>query len=828
MAVAFITPNSKLPGLNFDAPPGVRDLEYLFDQVFAGEQRARLQLLMGQYREQGPSHGVVDELNPNSATPASGRPLTVQPNAGNPLTLDITPGIAVTKAGNIIIIPEQLFGINLANNAVVSSDPAIQGIENIVLLEYLVVDDPETNTVTSFNTVEAVRRVTALPIDPALPQSTPETLSDPDLNKPQMVKVVTIQDFQDLTKFSVQRLNDCVVLAIVKVVPNPDAATYAAQPTILNIDMTNAVNQYVRPWFSAVDQEHRQMSGTGADTVPHKLSYNDLGGGALTLYQQMLQHGIVLSRDLNVPGCPGKICEEYVDGTPGVRVLTDATGLVTGTVGRRYVYLNSYPTRILGIRGNKDDGSGGSVPDTGLTAYSLAADLIPGTNILALYRQNATDEGFNSTYGFTVYYTDSDCLRPPALPHDVMLVAGDIIQFQNPTPSEEYVTGGKIYEALPTTQYAVGTNGPIPKNYRLWLDASQQFIEGPQVVSCAKLINDANGVGTAVQTPQFPMYGPARIRVALWNAPLSPPSNMEVQIELTGKDLTGAIAVETLIFHGTAGSAAPKQIAWEQTTIVNGEPTHAFQISNTVFSVLDTWKVKPTPVAAGANALIQLWADIEPTTTPALDDALPVCTFNWNGQSVARIHDTRPISRNLRDVVNATQEQEHVDHLVGNFRIMLTMMGGFGGATNTKIIGVESFKNVKHQDNILSRRDRHNTALDSVFTDEDLTATFNSEGTLDGAREWYYSQAFPLPFNQSKLFMVVFGDLPTSLESPGGDAVVEYQLYSAPTTAGAWTTMPAISGNARVRQITGLAGNFKIRFRMAGKKLSGFMLAALW
>ena len=810
MTISFLLANSKMPGLNFDAPPGVRDLEYLFDKVFSDEQRTRLQLLMGQYRDAGPQYGIVDQQNPNSAVATANRPLTVQTNGGNPLTMDILPGIAVTRTGNVIVVPEQVFGVDLANAAVITNSSGastgLQGTENVVLLEYLVVDDAETNTVTEFNTVEAVRRKVAPDVDATLPQ-----VGDPDLNKPQMLKVVTVQDFQDLTKFTQQRLNEVVVLGIVKVVPNPDAATLATQPTILSIDMTNAVNTFVRPWFSAVDQQHRMMVGTGSDLVPHKLSYNDLGGGALTLYQQILQHGMIVSRDLNVPGHPGKLCQEFVDGTPGVRVLTDTAGTVTGTVNRRYVYLNSYPTRIIGVRGNKLE-SGDSVPDTSVTAPSMAAELIPNTNILALWRQGSVDEPFNSTLGFTVYYTDSDCLRPPALPHDIMLVAGDIIQFQNPTASEEYTTGGKIYETIPTTRYAVGLNGPIPKNYRLMLDGSQQFVQSPQIVSCARLINDSTGVGTAIQTPQFPMYGPARIRVALWNAPLSVPTNMEVQVELTGKDAAGLVVVETLIFHGTAGSAAPRQVAWEQTTITNGEAVNAMQVSNAVFSTLDTWKIKPSPVAAGANALVQLWADVGPTVTPALDDALPICAFTWNGQSVSRIRDIRPIGREVRDI-KPVHDEHHAE-----MAALLALAGSYPFA-------VESFKDPIWQDNILSRRDRHSATLNTVFADETLVGFNATDGTHAG-QEWYYSRAFPVGTPFTTLYMLVFGAHTFGLYSTfGTDALIQYQVSTtgAPGVFSVWATVTTL--RPHLYSVAGMSGKFSIRFRIAGKQLAGFALA---
>jgi len=824
MGVAFLTSNSKMPGLNWETQPGPRDLEFVFDTVFAGEQRNRLQLGMGYYRAGGAAYGIVDELNPNTATENSNRPLSVQPNVSDPLTLDILPGIAVTKAGNIIVVTDNVVGVSLANDALTTNavstevvDPQFQGIENVVLLEYSVVGVADTETVTPFNTTEAVRRDVAPDIDP---EAEATSLEDPDLNKPQIVKVVTIQDFLDTSKFSDERLNDVVVLAIVKVVSNSSPPP----TTILNIDMANSVNTYVRPWFSLVDQEHRSLIGTGSPDVPHALGFNDLSGGTLTLYQQMLQVGAIVSRDTDVPGCPGKLCTELVDSA---RIRTDTDGSITGTASRKYVNLNSYPVRILGARENTLDGSD-IVEDKTLSARPVSVELIPHTNVLMLHRQDTTDETIDSTKGFTVYYTDSDCLRPPALPQEIMLVANDIIQFQSPTEKEIYITGGKVYNELSTTQYTVGTNGPIPKNYHLYMDETQQFVEAPQIVSCAKLINDSTGVGTATQTPQFPMYGPAKIRAALYNATPQPNTTLEVQVELTGKDADGAVVTEILIFHGTAGSAQPQQVAWDQAVSLpaSGEYSTVFQVSDTIFSSLDSWKIRQTPVAVGANALIQLWAEIEPTVTPALDDALSICRFNWNGQSVAKIWDARPTFKTLKDAASTTESLGGVNANAA-LNLVIYKLVGLGGAESSYLLFSENFKEPKYQDNILSKRFRHNAMLDTVYPNETLEA-FNSDGTNPG-REWYYSQAFPLGSNTDKIYLYLFNQGLDSLASAfGGDAIVQYQKYSDTITAGSWTTMSQV-GSQFIRKLENLAGTaFKIRFRIAGKQLTGFNILAVY
>ncbi len=62
--------------------------------------------------------------------------------------------------------------------------------------------------------------------------------------------------------------------------------------------------------------------------MPHSLGLNDLSQGELTLYDQMLSHGMVLGLDADIPGVPGELCLETVTTT---RVKIDNDGSKTGT-----------------------------------------------------------------------------------------------------------------------------------------------------------------------------------------------------------------------------------------------------------------------------------------------------------------------------------------------------------------------------------------------------------------------------------------------------------------------------------------------------------------
>ncbi len=809
----FNQSGQRLPGLNFDAPPGPRDLEFQFDDVFADEQRRRLQALIGQYRATGAAYGILDESDPATASAGAGRPLTVQPNAVQPLYIDVTPGVAVTRAGNIIEVPDLIQGVPLAVPLTANRD-----IQCVVLLEYLTVDDADTNVVTAYGTVEATRRVVGDVFDSTSLDFTASNLDDLQNASQNLLKVVTLQTFVDGSKFTPERLNNVVVLGLVKVILDPEDVN----TDILSVDMTNTVAiqnaQQIRPWFSAVDQEHRAWVGTGSTSVPHQLGLNDLSQGDLTLYQQMLQHGIVISRDMDVPGCPGKLCTEFVDQT---RVFTDSDGSVTGTVNRKYVKLASFPNRLLAVRANKLEGSD-SVVDTSVGAHVLSAEIVPGTNVLALGLVGLVHESFNATIGFTVYYTDSDASRPPALPNEIGRVANGLVQFYPPASTELIVAGGKAFEGLPNTSVSLQNMGPFQKQYRVWMDSTQQYVAGPQPLFCSKLVEGATGIGTAVQTPQFTMYGPARIRVGLWNAPLPVNPATLMSVELVGTDVNGSVITETVTIAGTSGSASPRQVAWSQPNpvpAVSVDP-EVYQVTNSVFYSLTSFRVT-NKASLGADALIMVWADLDPTVTTTIKDALPVANIWWTGQ-VTKVSDLRPV---LPEVTAPAK-------LVGPeaTAMMATSLSLASGSRHVPL-AYEDLKSPHWQDNVLSKRDRHNDLMRSMWDDEFMGGTtFGTDGTpTPAAREWYYSRPILLPSTQTTCYVMLFCEDKSNLLGVD-ETRVEFQVASAsnPAQYSPWTLAPTLyTYNMRSIDMTASyapasAPYFKIRFRIISKGLKGF------
>jgi hypothetical protein len=219
-----------------------------------------------------------------------------------------------------------------------------------------------------------------------------------------------------------------------------------------------------------------------------------------------------------------------------------------------------------------------------------------------------------------------------------------------------------------------------------------------------------------------------------------------------------------------------------------------------------------------------LWAELEPTVTASINDALPVASVWWNGQSVTKVNDARPIARSLQDARRVFPEDEAM--LSGVLQQVVN-----GG--NWIDLIAEDFKNPRYQDVVLSRRDRHSIELNTVEAEETIPA-WSTDGTMPPpAREWYYSRPVMLPATQHTLWVELFhATQPLTQTQFGGTATVQAQLMpsSSPSTLSPWTTMTPL--NQKMFSLSLSASYppasptyFKVRFRIAGKALRGFSAA---
>jgi hypothetical protein len=303
-----VADDRRLPGLDYGAPIGLDDLAYA-EEVYADEIRTRTKLIAGSYRSAGASYGIVAEKDPTTATSSVDTPFRVASNDLDGSKIDVFAGFAITKAGDYIyLIAEQTsFEVALA--------PAV-GEQYVVYIEYLTEADDETVQANRYQENVARRRV---------------RISDDAV-----VKIADYADWTDGTIFTVDRLMYIIPIAFLNVVTD----TTEVSGIRMEVSMDGTSLSENRPWWSPVDMEHRADIGTGLSSISHNLGLSDLSSGNMSLYHQLLNHGMIISRDVSFPGVSGSLCTEIIDPT---REQIDTTGEITGTIGSKYYILLRYP-----------------------------------------------------------------------------------------------------------------------------------------------------------------------------------------------------------------------------------------------------------------------------------------------------------------------------------------------------------------------------------------------------------------------------------------------------------------------------------------------------
>lgn len=128
------------------------------------------------------------------------------------------------------------------------------------------------------------------------------------------------------------------------------------------VDITKAQYSINRPWFSLCDIEHREQKGTGSDNVPHSIGLNDLTSSDLTIYDQLLNRGIIVSKDLSLAGIPGHAYK--YEGNTTIREVEGKAAYIELKDG-------TFPNAIMSVR-RKD------------TKEDIICRYIKGTRLIAL------------------------------------------------------------------------------------------------------------------------------------------------------------------------------------------------------------------------------------------------------------------------------------------------------------------------------------------------------------------------------------------------------------------------------------------------------------
>lgn len=752
----------RLPGLNYETPLTINDLAHL-EQVYTQEFIERMLAVVASYREAGAAFGILSELDPINASDNSD-PFYVEQNEVDGMTVDVYPGTALAENGMLIFLEGSVSGIEMINQEV--------GQRNVVFIEYLVVasEDPNLISKTRFNSTQARQN-----------ERTPDTSTDDTVLR--TLQVVSESDWDDNTLFTPERRQNVVPIALVEIISKTTAPYKEVE-----VDLSRTALSENRPWFSPVDIAHRSQVGTGSSSVPHSLGLNDLSQGNLTLYEQLLNYGMILGRDQDAPGVPGTLCFETVTPT---RVQIDTDGSVTGQVSQRYVELTRFPVRLLGAY---------SVPDN---ANDIAVELIPCTNILTIHLSEVMPD-----QGIRVQYTTVKAGEPL-----VNSLVNDEVHVEQPVTAEELViSGGKGWTSIGPSftdsfnnvraRISLGTSAQIPKRYRILVDKNGQLLYTPQHLLCATKLDD---IGTAVYSLSTTMLGAARVRVGLQNVNLS--ASTVVRLRVTGTDNLGATVSEDLTFNiSTYESPSLGQCA---------ENEKNWQITNTVFTAVSSILVLER-TSDGPSTAVCVYADLDPMQTDDLRDACPLAEAFWDGSGICRIRDIRPIYSRL-EVPTRTTPVKMAGQLV-----------------STTLAIDEWQENVFE---ILSEdlRDPHHLKLNDPlrlykFSDGLRSTTLPTqpgvESTDDGPeQDIYVSQALRLPYEGTdgrRIHVVLLGRDAQRRWLNAYDGIVpnfEYRTTSTatPDTWTSWSAVPPISDTNGVNfQIDLDTDDYKIQLRVKG------------
>lgn len=564
-----------LPGLNYDSKLGVDDLAFAAEETEKAILE-RLRVVFGADSLSTPRHGIVDAIDPKDlVSDETTRPLNVYPSTNDPLKVNISTGVVVTPNGAMV-----------RNTALIEDFELVRTNANDIIVVYIqnsIIDsDPVRKT--RFNVDQKVRRI----------------------QDPNIIGTALLSDFNNAVLFTPEVIDNLVVLAVITVVE-------ITSGTSLQFDYTNTTYSYNRPWFSPVDVEHRSFIGSGTPTVnnPHGLSFNDLVSGNLTVYDQLLQTGLIQGRDDDVKGVPGTLCSETISTS---RILTDTTGAVTansryGGVGASYIVLSRYPVQITGFYLSSHKGR------------AIAWDHIEGSKIIVL----PGPETFTSEA--TIHYTEVFALEPPAQ------ILSNTLTFTQPNTEKELVyTGGLALSELTNQFIEFDGSGPYPKNYTIFVRPDGTLLRTPEPLGTTTLLED---IGTALTPVTGTFFGPAKIKIGLADA--NAVSSMAISIRIYGLNVDGNAISEDVAFDGNT---------WVSVSVPGVETEGQFIQTDNVFTEVTEIQVL-SRTDDGPNSKIRLFAEIESETAQDLNTLARVAEVFWDGLAISDLKDSRQIVKQI-------------------------------------------------------------------------------------------------------------------------------------------------------------------------------------
>jgi hypothetical protein len=668
----------------------------------------RTQLLIGSFDTNLSRYGIVDASNPETAVSGGTRPFSVSLNTTVTSTVDIRPGTAVFKSGEIIVI-----------DSVISQVELVDYTPNARNVVYLYFSELEANPVTT-------RQLTL----------TNSIVSFLD-NQSDYVKVLRKEDY-DLLPDTVKDLTIPLAVVTNQIIVAPNGLTTVER---LAVDMTRNTFASNRPWFSVVDAEHRSHLGTGAvtSTNVHGLSINDLSSaGNLTFMQVALDHGMVVAKDRALAGVPGYMCTEKI--LEASFLSDNANGDVTGIANAKYFKLSRVPRLVHRVEipikasGTIVNSGGGAHLDshsftlndgvnpavtfvfdsTNAVLETSTLRRIPnsGSNLASQVRNNIT-AAINAAPILNITAV-ADSLTPTTyLSNDTPGVTGNISITKSPNDMTNpliisgmsggivrdlaplWVPGSNIVTLLPGDTSVSGSGSDYVNVYYTVVDAAEPILdavnptfkiktpntsevaisggiflesfsnteltfenEGPIPSKYTIYIDETGSLQKFPQTvfcyqklsdmgftlQSFEAQPVGNCRLKLILAHAIPSGSLDIQILVTGVDSDGVNQTETVKF----GSA------WQETVAPScSENPNQYVITKTVWSSLLNLIVSVRNDTSADTAIL-VQALVDPVSVPDLSDILPVAEVTWNGNQICKVKDIRPVNThlNLPDYLN--------------------------------------------------------------------------------------------------------------------------------------------------------------------------------
>lgn len=479
---------------------------------------------------------------------------------------------------------------------------------------------------------------------------------------------------------------------------------------------TTATTRYswLRPWFTAVDVEHRSKVGTGtvSDTNPHGTSIADLQIGGTTIYEHLTSSGMIYSKDYSTIGIPGVYCyQRFLSDA----ILLDTTGEVTadspyGGLNAQYVVLSNFPNTITSIRKVS-------------TKREMCGGMVPRSNILVFARQETIDDTID------VWYFKTDSLTVTSTASTSLTLA----TMQN---SDLAITGGQSLSSVGNTTLQFRRYGSIPRSLTALISTSGKLFPDPYVLVQSTLVTDVSGDN---QTNEIELYANARLGVGV--SSFAATNSAYLAVRLYGTDASDNDIHEIIEFRGSAVTEAEVGATVESSTQV--------LYTQQIFASFTSWEIVTDTNMAASNLNFGCAITIYAKTDLASSKLASAVSAHWTGSSIINARDARRILPIVTDgeygLTPITQAAESIGLASQINSVTL-------GKVPAQLICAEDFRQPKYI-NITKCAWRGNKLQSPIITKIHATST--------NVVECYKSRFIPVVMSETYTFqicVVLFGN----------------------------------------------------------------------